>query len=320
MNKGFLRRKFRSSGAEFKGTGFSNLASAQGSRLLDSNGKFQVKRTGSPFRFSFSFAHELISMSWGKFLAIILGFYVLVNLLFACLYYLAGMENFLGGIARTESEKFFEAFFFSAQTITTVGYGRVNPAGFLPNIIASVEALMGLMSFSIITGLLYGRFAKPEAKIVFAPKILISPFQGEKALMIRFANARNNDLAELEAQVILSLVVLEEERNIRKYYTLKLERSQVTAMPLTWTLVHPIKDESPFLSIDQEGLEELEAEVLVTIKGHDTIFSQTVFSRTSFLPSAFVWNARFKPCFRKSEDGLETILEMDKLGDYELLA
>ena len=151
MSKGFLRRKFRNSGAEFKDTGFSNLASAQGSRLLDSNGKYQVKRTGSPFRFSFSFAHELISMSWGKFLGIIFGFYVLVNLLFACLYYLAGMENFMGGIARTESEKFFEAFFFSAQTITTVGYGDKFPVTTEGRIIAAILMTAGVGLFGTFT-------------------------------------------------------------------------------------------------------------------------------------------------------------------------
>jgi len=300
-------------------TGFSNLASAQGSRMMDSNGKFRVKRTGIRSILSLSFAHELIQMSWSRFLLVVLLFYILVNTLFAALYYLNGMENFMGGLAGSGPAAFSEAFFFSAQTLTTVGYGRINPAGLIANILASAEALIGLMSFALVTGLLYGRFARPVASLIYSDKVLFSPYQDGTALMLRLANARNNDLAEVQAEITLSLLVDEGDKAIRKYFTLELERSQVTALPLAWTLVHAIRGESPLLEMTQERLKEMEGEILVTMKGLDTTFSQTVYSRRSFGTDAFVWNARFLPCFHRSENGFETILEMDKLSKFELL-
>jgi inward rectifier potassium channel len=229
------------------------------------------------------------------------------------------MEHFMGGLASSGAAAFSEAFFFSAQTLTTVGYGRINPAGLMANILASAEALLGLMSFALVTGLLYGRFARPVASLVFSENVLIAPFQEGTALMLRFANARNNDLAEVEADIILSILVDEGERTVRKYFTLELERSKVTAMPLTWTLVHSLRAESPFIDMNLEDLTEMEGELLVTVKALDTTFSQIVYSRHSYRADSFIWNARFLPCFHRSEDGTETILEMDKLSKHELL-
>jgi inward rectifier potassium channel len=318
-NTRFLRILNKKS-REATDTGFSNLASAQGSRMMDSKGKFRVKRTGIRSILSLSFAHELIQMSWSRFLLVVLLFYILVNTLFAALYYLNGMENFMGGLAGSGPAAFSEAFFFSAQTLTTVGYGRINPAGLIANILASAEALIGLMSFALVTGLLYGRFARPVASLIYSDNVLFSPYQDGTALMLRLANARNNDLAEVQAEITLSLLVDEGDKAIRKYFTLELERSQVTALPLAWTLVHAIRGESPLLEMTQERLKEMEGEILVTMKGLDTTFSQTVYSRRSFGTDAFVWNARFLPCFHRSENGFETILEMDKLSKFELLA
>jgi inward rectifier potassium channel len=176
------------------------------------------------------------------------------------------------------------------------------------------------MSFALVTGLLYGRFARPVVNMQYSDKVLIAPYQDGMALMLRLANARNNDLAEVQAEITLSLLVDEGERTIRKFFTLELERSQVTALPLAWTLVHAIRAESPLLEMTREHMREMEGEILVTMKGLDTTFSQTVYSRRSFGADAFVWNARFLPCFHRSENGFETILEMDKLSKFELLA
>ena len=319
MKKPPLHRFLNKKSREATDTGFSNLASAQGSRLMERNGKFRVKRSGMRTLLSFSFAHELILMSWPRFLMVVLLFYVVVNTLFASLYYLNGMDQFMGGLALSGQGAFSEAFFFSAQTLTTVGYGRINPAGFMANVLASAEALLGLMSFALVTGLLYGRFARPVVNMQYSDKVLIAPYQDGMALMVRLANARNNDLAEVEADVILSLLTEEGGKSIRKYFTIELERSRVAALPLAWTLVHAIRSDSPLLELNAGSLIELEGEVLVTIKGFDTTFSQTVFSRYSYSADSFVWNARFLPCFHRSEDGIETILEMDKLSKFELL-
>jgi inward rectifier potassium channel len=242
-----------------------------------------------------------------------------MNLFFAILYYLIGMDQFMGTLGESRWDSFQEAFFFSAQTITTVGYGRTNPVGLLPNIIASLEALTGLLSFAIVTGLMYGRFARPVAHLLFSDNALIAPYQNGKAVMFRLANSKTNDLADVEAQVLLSLVIYDGQNFVRKYFNLDLERKIVNALALSWTVVHPITETSPMFDFTPEMMQEYEAEILVNIKGFDTTFSQVVYSRTSFHYSAIVWNARFRPVFKRSEDGSETILELDKLNDFEKL-
>jgi inward rectifier potassium channel len=302
---------------EFKDSGLSNQVGAQSSRLLGTNGQFRVRREGIPWWEKWSLSHVLTTMPWSWFIPLIILFAFVLNLSFAICYYLMGIEQFAGHVAGNKWEEFTEVFFFSAQTITTVGYGRMNPVGFWPNMVASFESLLGLIVFAVVTGLVYGRFSKAVAHIRFSPHALISPYQDGFALMIRMANSKNHDIAEVEALVLLSLVVYDGQNFVRKYYTLDLERSKVNALALSWTLVHPIREGSPLWEITPELLEENEGEILVTIKGFDTTFSQTVMSRKSYHYSEVIWKAKYKPTFHKSEDGKETVLRLDRLGDYE---
>ncbi len=311
--------RLRLNAKEFADSGLSNQVGIQSSRLLESNGRFNVTRTGRHNWLNLSASHELITMKWRYFIPLVIGFYIVMNLFFAILYYFIGMDQFMGTLGESRWDSFQEAFFFSAQTITTVGYGRTNPVGLLPNIIASLEALTGLLSFAIVTGLMYGRFARPVAHLLFSDNALIAPYQNGKALMFRLANSKTNDLADVEAQVLLSLVVYEGQNYVRKYFNLDLERKIVNALALSWTVVHPINENSPMSEFTPEIMQEYEAEILVNIKGFDTTFSQIVYSRTSFHYSSIVWNAKFKPVFKRSEDGTETILELDKLNDFEIL-
>jgi inward rectifier potassium channel len=318
MNRNVFNR-FRSNVKEFTDSGLSNQVGYQSSRLLNPNGTFNVNRTGRHRWHDISPAHELITMKWRKFYPIVFGFYILVNLLFATTYYLIGMDQFMGPVVETKWDEFQEAFFFSAQTITTVGYGRLNPVGFWPNLISSFESLMGLLIFAIVTGLMYGRFARPIARLLFSQNALITPFQNGKALMFRLANSKSNDLTDVEAQVLLSLVIYDGQNYVRKYYNLELERKVVNALALSWTVVHPINENSPMFDFTPENMAEYEAEILVTIKGFDTTFSQVVIGRTSYHFSSLVWNAKFRPVFKRSEDGRETVLELDHLNDFDKL-
>ena len=311
--------RFKPNTKEFTDSGFSNQVGSQGSRLMNADGSFNVKRTGLHYWHQMSVAHALITMRWPKFLLILNLFYIVVNLLFAYAYFLIGMDQFMGPIAETRWEEFKEAFFFSAQTITTVGYGRINPIGTLPNLIASFEALTGLMLFAIVTGLIYGRFARPVAHLIFSKNALIAPFKDAKAFMFRVANSKTNDMAEVEAQILLGLVLYENGKFIRRYYGLELERKVVNALALTWTVVHPIDEKSPLFNLTPELIQEYEAEFLISIKGVDTTFSQTVYARNSYHFSNLVWNAKFKSSFKRSENGSETIIELDHLNDYDLL-
>lgn len=313
-------RIFRPGVKEFSDSGLSNLVGSQSNRLLNSDGSFNIERTGVPRFSDYSIIHELMIMSWKKFLLLVFLAYMGMNLFFGSIYYLIGMEQFMGAIATSPREKFMEAFFFSAQTLATVGYGRMNPVGLTANVISSLESMIGLIVLAIITGLVYGRFARPVANLKFSRNALIAPFKGGKALMFRMANAKRNDLSDVEAQVLLSCVLYEDGRFVRRYYSLDLERARVGALSLSWTVVHPIDENSPLANFDAQLLEEYEAEILVVVKGFDPTFSQTVQARSSYHHSHIVWNARFKPTFRRSEDGHRTILELDRLNDYETVS
>lgn len=310
---------FRPGIKEFKDSGLSNLVGNQSSRLLNPDGSFNIIRTGIPRFSDYSMIHELLTMSWIRFLSMVFAAYLVMNLLFASMYYFIGMDQFMGPIAENKVEQFQEAFFFSAQTLATVGYGRMNPIGLGANLVSSFESMVGLIVIAIITGLVYGRFSRPVIRLKFSTNALISPHKGGDALMFRMANAKRNDMSDVEAQALLSTVLYEDGKFMRRYFNLELERNKVNALSLSWTLVHLIDENSPLANFDAQLLEEYEAEILITVRGFDPTFSQTVQARTAYHHSQIVWNARFKPAFKRSEDGQKTILELDKLNDFELL-
>jgi inward rectifier potassium channel len=225
------------------------------------------------------------------------------------------MDEIDGDLGVTSIEHFWDAFFFSSQTLTTVGYGRTNPIGLNANIIAAFECLLGLMSFAIMTGVLYGRFSRPQAKLVNSPNALLSPFNGGTALMFRIANGRSNQIIECEAQVLMSYI--DRETNRREFEQLTLEYKTVSALALSWTIVHPITDDSPMKGLSQQDLEEIDAEFILLFKAFDETYAQTVHSRISYASHELIWGAKFDIMFHRSDNGQGTVLEMDKIGAYK---
>ena len=295
--------------------GLSRKANSNQKRLIFEDGKFNVKRTGiSPFNIASPF-HWLITASWTHFFMIVLGSYFIVNLIFTFLYYLTGVDQLAGHLGTDSWSKFLEAFFFSAQTLTTVGYGRVSPAGLSANIIATFEALIGLLGFAIGTGIMYGRFSRPNANIIFSKNALIAPYKDGMSFQFRTANGRNNQLIEVENQVSFSWMDL--QNNKKQFNSLKLETSKIDFYPLNWTVVHVIDENSPLFGWSEEELKERDVEVLVLFKAFDDAFSQTVHTRFSYKYHEIVWGAKFKPMFYVDESS-QTILELDKASDYEL--
>ena len=205
--------------------------------------------------------HFLINISWTKFLLIVFAGFISVNLFFAILYHLAGIENLVNAEAQDRIESFLNTFFFSVQTFATVGYGGMHPTGIASNIIASLESMTGILSFALATGLLYGRFSKPSAKIIVSDKAIITPFKDGKALMFRVANARPNVMMEMEANAMMTFLDKANNQFTRKYFPLKLEIKFVYFFPLPWTIVHPIDEESPIFGKTEDDLKELEAEL-----------------------------------------------------------
>ncbi|MFL6415512.1 MAG: ion channel [Bryobacteraceae bacterium] len=283
-------------------------------RAINPDGRFNVRRTGSTWRDAHPYLF-LINASWGRFLVIVAITYVVVNTFFAIAYMAIGIEHLKGAVAATQWLEFTNAFFFSAHTLTTVGYGNMWPVGPAANTLAALVALAGLMTFAIATGLLFGRFSRPSARIGFSSKMLVAPYQDGLSLQFRVVNRRSNNLIDVESRLLLMTVQGENGKPQRKFEQLELERSQVMFFPLTWTVVHPITEASPLFGTTREDLEKLQAEVLVTMKAFDESFGQVVNSRFSYRYDDMVWGAKFVQSFEVEENG-DLRLEIDRVGDY----
>ncbi len=283
-----------------------------GSRLLNSDGKYNISKTGLSFIQSFDFFHSLISISWMRFFAFVFILYFIENLIFASIYMLIGVEHLAGISGTTFFEKFAECFFFSSQTITTLGYGRISPTGFSASGVAAFESLLGLLGFALITGLLYGRFSKPKSKLIFTKKALIAPYKGITSLEMRVINLRDSQLIEVEAQIIMSW----NDKEIRRFEILPLEREKIAVLFSNWTIVHPINENSPLYELSMDEINNLDPEFAVLIKGFDETFSQTVYSRTSYKHDELLFGKKFKQMLFYSEDK-RAVLDM-KLFDAVL--
>ncbi|MDP4115231.1 MAG: ion channel [Bacteroidota bacterium] len=308
--------KFAKPEDEYKDLGLGTKFSEQKQRIINRDGTFNVRRVGIPRHLSFSIYHELISMSWLKFNLLVVTSFIIANLFFASLYMLVGTNELSGLNVSQGISGFWDAFFFSGQTLTTVGFGRVSPIGFEASIIAAVESMMGLLGFALATGLLYGRFSKADTKIIYSRNALISPYKGINALMFRIINARKHQLIDVEIQVVFSRLEILDGHTTRHYYNLDLERKGVSFFPLSWTIVHPITEDSPLKDISLEDLEESQAEIMIIMKAFDDTFAQTVHSRSSYLYSEIVFNASFENAF-VNIPGEKTKFDMHKFHAYK---
>jgi inward rectifier potassium channel len=298
-------------------TGFGTNADNYGGRFINRDGTFNLRKEGKTFLERYSIYHHMLTLPRWRFALVIFAFYVLINLLFASLYLLTGMDQLQGVIATTPWAKFKEAFFFSTETFTTVGYGRVNPLGDGANLIAAIEAMLGFLSFALATGLMYGRFSRPHAFLVFSDHGLISPYKGGAALMFRFAPYKDNHaLTDVEIRVNIGLKVQMDGSAEYRYYDLGLERTRVESLPMNWTVVHPIDAKSPLLGFTLEDMQAADVELYVLIRGFDDVYSNFVQQRTSYTYSEIQFNRKFVPMYRESKDGKTTILELHKLNEY----
>lgn len=302
-------------------TGFSAKTQFEGSRLMDKHGRFNVIKKGLPFQERFSFYHFLVTVSWTKLILLASLFFILINILFTFLYISIDCDQQFSGVENTTQgfDRFLTLFYFSIQTFTTVGYGNISPVGKISGLFSSIEAFSGLCTFALISGILYGRFSKPKARIKFSHLALISPYQDGKAFMLRLANAKNSDMIELEGRLIYSGIELGANGEpVRKFYPMPLEISKVSFLPTSWTLVHAIKEDSPLWNLNHQDLENQEVEILIQLIGYDETYNQTVHSRSSYKPQDIIWNARFKNIFATTEDGM-TEVDLSRLDDYSLV-
>lgn len=288
--------------------GFGTKLTAADGRLINRDGSFNVERRGytswTPYQW-------LVEMSWPSFSVLIFAFYCLSNAFFALIYMAIGVEHLSGVQSGNWFENFLEAFFFSVQTFTTVGYGAVSPDGIAANIIAATGALIGLMAFALATGLFFARFSKPKAQILFSEHAIITPYRGIMGFEFRIANIRNNKLINLSAKVTMSWI---EEKNgtlQRRYAALPLERDKVFLFPLNWTIVHPIDKESPLFEKSLAEISKMQAEFIILIQGYDETFAQNVHTTSSYTFDEILMDVKYAPMYF-SENG-HTVLELDKI-------
>lgn len=297
--------------------GFGTQAVVKNQRLLNQDGSVNVKRKGLSFFDSSNNYHTLITMRWTKFWLLGLGGYIFINLVFTLIYLQLGAEHLTGAEGHTPMEHFFDAFFFSAQTISTVGYGHMSPSGIATNTVAALESMMGLLTFALATGLLYGRFSRPTARIAYSKNLLLSPY-GENGLglMFRLANQRRSSLIDLQVELNFSYNEDVNGKTVRRFTQLELERKRVSILSLNWTVVHPLDDKSPLKGVTYEDLVNAEANFAVLLKAFDDTFSQTVHSRTSYQFDEVIWGAKFTPAFNRDEQG-QMVLDLSKISSHE---
>ncbi|MFZ4761518.1 MAG: ion channel [Alphaproteobacteria bacterium] len=241
---------------------------------------------------------SLLQMSWRRLLILILLAYVLVNLFFAGCYFSLSDE-----IENARPDSFRDAFFFSVQTLATIGYGKMSPIGLIANLLVTIEAFMGFCFYAMVTGLVFAKFSKPTARVKFSNIGVISIYDGLPHFMIRLANKRGNRIVGAQVHMaVLANEVSKEGLKMRRFYDMNLLRSQVPLLQLTWTLLHPIDEQSPLYGKTMEMLAQDEAEIVISLTGLDETLSQTIHARFSYLAEEIRFNHQFKDILRRRED------------------
>jgi inward rectifier potassium channel len=283
-------------------------------RLLNRDGTFNVRRNNLRSFHPFNAYHTLISLSVPRLILLLIAGYVATNLGFAVLYWLAG-EGAIAGAASSPLQRFEDCLFFSVQTLATIGYGKLVPGSRTANLLVAIEALVGLLGFAVLSGLLFARFARPTAKIRFSTHAVIAPYQNGWGLMFRLVNMRNHDLADVHAVVSFARWVDDQGKRRRRFDQLSLERDFIIFMPLHWVVVHPITDTSPLRGLTQESLAAADPEIICLITADDETFAQTVHAKTSYDKSDIVWGARFRDMYLPDTD--RVAIDLTRLHDIE---
>lgn len=298
--------------------GFGNRVTTAG-RTMNPNGSFNVRRQTNGV-FDNAYFH-LITMPLWRFLVLILLFYVGVNAFFASLYMAVGIEQLGGMQSKDAASDFLAVFFFSSQTLTTVGYGHINPQDLGASIIASFESLVGLLSFALVSGLLYGRFSRPSAKVMFSEKMIFAPYKGGTGLMLRMVNTRKSEMIEAEARLNFAYNQTDPDtgETQRRFFNLELELDRIIFFAFSWTIVHVIDEKSPLWGLSIDDLREGNAEIMVMVKGIDEGTEQVIHARRSYIAEELVEKARFKPIMERKDGSQNVIIHSEMVSDYEVV-
>ncbi len=259
----------------------------------------RVERIASRGDRPLDFYHRLLTIPpWALFLLLVVG-YVAFNLVFATLFVLQP-----GGIANEAPGSFMDAFFFSVQTMATIGYGDMHPATVYTNFLVTIEVLLGMTGLALSTGLVFARFSRPTARVMFSKVAVVVDHDGVPSLMFRAANQRSNQILEAEVAVMLLRDELSEEGvEMRRFHDMAVSRPRTPMFALSWTVIHPIDQASPLRGESRESLLRTHAQIIVSIGGIDETFSQTIHARHTYEADEIRWNHRFADILTRAEDG-----------------
>ncbi|HUQ18466.1 MAG TPA: hypothetical protein VM099_02540 [Gemmatimonadaceae bacterium] len=299
---------------EYNDLGFGTVVgNVNEKRLLNRDGSFNPRREGLHPLVRLHPYHLLLTISWRKFIALVVAGYFFANVFFALLFLACGPDAIAGQAPAYFGGRFGLAFFLSVETFGTIGYGNIYPVGIAPNVVIAIESLTGLFTLALGTGILFARFSRPTAAIIFSQRAVVAPYHGKTGFMIRLANKRVNQLIELEAKVLFSRV----KAGARVYDQLRLERTRVVFFPLSWTIVHPIDEKSPMWGMTAAEIAESDAEFMILLSGIDETFSQTVHARTSYKPPDIVFGHRFVNIYNRVRADGTVSIDVRKLGKTE---
>jgi inward rectifier potassium channel len=291
------------------------LSERSRARLLNPDGRFNVRRNDLSAFHPYNAYHTLLSLPIPRLLALIALSYAVANLFFATLYFLAG-PSALDGASAMPLRRFEDCVFFSVQTLATIGYGRLVPATRYANVLVAVEALLGLLGFAMVSGLLFARFTRPTAKIRFSRFAIVAPYQNGWALMFRLVNLRSHDLSDVHAIVSFARWTVDANGvRRRRFDLLALEREMIIFMPLHWVIVHPITDTSPFHGYSAETFTAADPEIICLITADDETFAQTVHAKTSYDRTDVIWGARFRDMYLSDRD--RVAIDLDRLDEFD---
>ncbi|MEM6686306.1 MAG: ion channel [Bacteroidota bacterium] len=295
-----------------KDPGLGEYSITTAKRIVNKDGSFNIKHLNGKTGVSALYSY-LVDISWIQFFFWVFLVYFVINVVFAFVYVAIGVE-YISVTPQNFFADLVNAFFFSSQTITTLGYGAMAPTSILAGIVSSFQAVAGLLSFSFVTGLLYGRFSKPKASIQFSEKMIYRDFKEGKALMFRLMNSKTDVM--INPRVKVTLAITEEDKKLgyrRNFYQLKLERDHITYLPTTWTLVHEIDDKSPLYKFSESELQQLNGEFLIMVSYYDEAFNEEVYKLHSYTFEEVLMNVEFEKAFYYDEDGY-TILDHQKIS------
>ena len=299
----FLDRRKRTSAIPVKASRYINL-----------KGNSNIAQIGNPKARWTDLYHLLLTLSWPRLIGLLGLTYLALNAFFAIAFLLGG-----DGIVNAHPGSFGDAFFFSVQTMASIGYGAMYPKTLYANLIVTIESMLGLFWLTMATGLMFARFSRPTARVIFSQSAVIASRNGVPTLMFRAANQRSNQI--LEAQMQLSIVkdvTTEEGEFMRRFFDMKLERSRTAIFALTWTALHPIDSESPIYGMTPDELAAAAAELIVTLTGTDATFSQTIHARHSYITSELFWNMRLSDILTVTDDGRRAV-DYQKFHEIEPL-